>query len=84
VSPAPRPSKILVLDDEHAMRELLALHLRNAGYEVTAAADAVEAAHLTVRNPPDTRHIPVVFVTSDDDVDRTRSCSAPRTLFTQT
>jgi CheY-like chemotaxis protein len=45
------------------------------GYEFVSA----------LKGDPDTRHIPVVFVTSDDDVDRTRSCSAPpRTLFTQT
>ena len=88
-------SKILVVEDDAPIRELLMLQLRNAGYDVNAAADAVEAAHVIVRDPPDlllvdvfmpyvdgyefvfalkgdpaTRHIPVVFVTSDDDVDQ--------------
>jgi len=90
----PPRATILVVDDEYAMRELLVLHLRNAGYAVAAAEDAIEAAHLIVRDRPDlviidvympyvngyefvaalksdpeTRHVPVVFATSADDVD---------------
>jgi CheY-like chemotaxis protein len=94
MSRQPPRVKILVVDDEYAMRELLVLHLRNAGYAVSAAEDAIEAAHLIVheapdlaiidvympyvsgyefvsalKSDPDTRHVPVVFVTSADDVD---------------
>jgi DNA-binding response OmpR family regulator len=35
--------KILVVEDERAIRELLQLHLQNAGYECIAVADAVLA-----------------------------------------
>ena len=40
---------ILVLDDDRYMRELLNLHLSNAGYEVLLAEDAVVAGHLLLR-----------------------------------
>jgi len=83
----------LVVDDEESMRQLLKLHLGNAGYDVRVADDAVVAGHLVVREPPDliildvqmpymsgyefvaalkndptTRDIPVVFLTTDDNV----------------
>ena len=55
--PAPRrasePPKILVIDDSKDMRELLALHLRNAGYRVTLAEDAVAAGHCIAASLPD-------------------------------
>lgn len=35
--------KILVVEDELAIRDLLRIHLQNAGYEVISAADAVDA-----------------------------------------
>ena len=85
--------KVLVVDDEQSMRELLRLHLSNHGYEVLAAEDAIVAGHLIVegkpdllivdvqmpymngyefvnalKNDPDTRDIPVVFLTTDDNV----------------
>ncbi len=85
--------KILVVDDEAIMRELLRLHLTVHGYEVSLAEDAVEAGHLVVRDAPDlilldvempymngyefvsalksdpiTRQIPVVFLSTVDDV----------------
>jgi CheY-like chemotaxis protein len=85
--------KILVVDDEPAMRELLRLHLANHGYQVLAAEDAVVAGHLVLKEKPDllivdvhmpymdgyefvdalrkdpaTRDIPVVFLTTDDNV----------------
>jgi two-component system chemotaxis response regulator CheY len=44
---------ILVLDDDSYMRELLNLHLSNAGYEVLLAEDAVVAGHLLLRQRPD-------------------------------
>jgi CheY-like chemotaxis protein len=85
--------KILVVDDEAAMRDLLRLHLSNDGYQVLAAEDAVVAGHLVLKEKPDlvivdvhmpymdgyefvdalkkdpeTRDIPVVFLTTDDNV----------------
>jgi len=85
--------KILVVDDEPSMRELLRLHLSNHGYEVQAAEDAIVAGHLILKRKPDllivdvqmpymngyefvdalksdpqTRDIPVVFLTTDDNV----------------
>src|SRR5439155_1215915 len=47
------PATILVIDDDQTIRELLQLHLRNAGYAVHVAEDAVEAGHLVLRSPPD-------------------------------
>lgn len=89
----PPGGKILVVDDEPSMRDLLRLHLANNGYEVLAAEDAIVAGHLVVKEKPDllivdvhmpymdgyefvdalkkdpeTRDIPVVFLSTDDDV----------------
>jgi CheY-like chemotaxis protein len=47
------PATILIVDDDQTLRELLQLHLRNAGYTVHVAEDAVEAGHLILRQPPD-------------------------------
>ena len=44
---------ILVIDDDINMRELLSLHLTNAGYAVMAAEDAIRAGHIVLRSPPD-------------------------------
>lgn len=85
--------KVLVVDDEQSMRDLLRLHLSNQGYEVVVAEDAIVAAHLILEGKPDlvildvqmpymngyefvtalkgdpqTRDIPVVFLTTDDNV----------------
>jgi len=38
--------RILIVDDERAIRDLLALSFRTAGYEVKTAANAVEAMAL--------------------------------------
>ena len=51
--PAAEPPQILVVDDQTDMRELLALHLRNAGYRVVAAEDAVAAGHRVAEALPD-------------------------------
>lgn len=89
-SAAPR---ILVIDDDDALRSLVRLHLANAGYDVVEAEDAIEGGYLIIRASPalvicdvnmpymsgydfvaalkadlSTRHIPVVFLTVDDDV----------------
>ena len=47
-----RPS-VLVVDDEPAVRELLKLHLANAGYEVRLAEDAIVAERSLREAPPD-------------------------------
>jgi len=44
---------ILVLEDEQIMRDLLRMHLSNAGYRVLLAEDAVVAGHLVVKQRPD-------------------------------
>ena len=44
---------ILVVDEARNMRELLAIHLRNAGYDVYLAEDGVEAGYAVLRMPPD-------------------------------
>lgn len=49
---APRIN-ILAVDDDEVMRELLKLHLTNAGYVVTVAEDAIAAGHRILQLPPD-------------------------------
>lgn len=44
---------ILVVDDDQSLRELLRLHLTAAGYDVTTAADGIEAGYAVLKNPPD-------------------------------
>src|SRR6185503_8964508 len=44
---------ILAVEDDQAMRELLRLHLSNAGYVVTLAEDAIAAGHRMLKLPPD-------------------------------
>ncbi len=46
-------AKILVVDDDDSMRELIRLHLSSAGYDVTTAADAIVAGYQVLKNPPD-------------------------------
>jgi CheY-like chemotaxis protein len=47
------PAKILVVDDDESIRELLRLHLSSAGYEVYVAADAISAGYMVLRGAPD-------------------------------
>ncbi len=46
-------ARILVVDDESSIRDLLGLHLRSAGYEVEVAEDAIVAGHRVLEQPPD-------------------------------
>jgi len=46
-------SRLLVVDDEATVRELLSAALRFAGFEVTSAATAVEAVAAATAEPPD-------------------------------
>jgi two-component system, NtrC family, response regulator PilR len=53
-SPADRrPPRILVVDDERSMRELLAIVLRREGYEVLLAGDGQTAVSTLEREPVD-------------------------------
>jgi CheY-like chemotaxis protein len=45
-------ARILIIDDDESMRELLRLHLGGAGYEVELAADAIAAGYRVLKNPP--------------------------------
>jgi CheY-like chemotaxis protein len=45
--------RILVVDDDRNMRELLKLHLGNAGYEVDAAEDGIAAGYKVLYQRPD-------------------------------
>jgi DNA-binding response OmpR family regulator len=46
-------NKILVVEDEEAMRELLRLHLASAGYAVEAVEDAIAAGYAVLKSAPD-------------------------------
>lgn len=46
-------ARILVIDPDRNMRELLALHLRGVGYEVDLAADGISAGYSILRARPD-------------------------------
>jgi DNA-binding response OmpR family regulator len=44
---------VVVIDDDVSMRELISIHLRNAGYEVFAEPDAVEGGRAILKILPD-------------------------------
>lgn len=48
----PRPN-VLIVEDDPCMRQLMHLHLSNAGYRVTEAEDAVVAGHQLLKRTPD-------------------------------
>ena len=47
------PGKILIVEDEQAIREMVGLALRNAGYECLEAADSVQAQAAIINHTPD-------------------------------
>src|SRR6185436_8171431 len=47
------PANILIVDDDESIRELLRMHLSNAGYSVQTAEDAIGAGYIVLRSPPD-------------------------------
>jgi two-component system, OmpR family, response regulator VicR len=49
----PMPARILVVDDEKAVTDLLVYNLRKAGYEALVAADGRETLRLANANTPD-------------------------------
>jgi CheY-like chemotaxis protein len=46
-------ARILVVDDDASLRDLLRLHLSAAGYEVEVAADGIAAGYRVLKSPPD-------------------------------
>ena len=46
-------ARILVVDDDENIRDLLRLHLTSAGYEVEVAPDAIAAGYRILKAPPD-------------------------------
>jgi DNA-binding response OmpR family regulator len=49
----PRPAKILAVDDEPDLIDLMQYHLVRAGHEVTTATNGWEAIHSVRQNRPD-------------------------------
>src|SRR5688572_10133992 len=45
--------RMLVVDDDACLRQLLKLHLGNAGYDVDVASDAIEAGYSILQRAPD-------------------------------
>jgi len=45
--------RILVVEDDESMRELLRLHLSSAGFAVEVAEDAISAGYALLKSPPD-------------------------------
>src|SRR5262245_4463687 len=91
----PVSRRILAVDDDPIFRELIKLHLSNAGYDVVVAEDAVAAAKemldhkpalllvdvdmpymdgfefiAAVKDDPDFRSIPVVFLTCRENAEK--------------
>jgi len=46
-------AKVLVVEDDESMRELLRLHLSGAGYDVATAEDGIAAGYAVLKSPPD-------------------------------
>lgn len=44
---------ILVIDDDEVIRDLVKLHLTNAGYRVLTAADGISGGYLVLNGRPD-------------------------------
>jgi DNA-binding response OmpR family regulator len=50
-------TKVVVIDDDPMIRELLTIHLQNAGYQVLAAEDAMVGGRLVMTARPDIMRI---------------------------
>src|SRR5512134_1888146 len=46
-------ARILVVEDDASLRDLLRLHLSSAGYEVQVAEDGIAAGYKVLKSPPD-------------------------------
>ncbi|WP_326960276.1 response regulator transcription factor [Amycolatopsis sp. NBC_01286] len=73
------PGRLLVVDDEATVRELLSAALRFAGFEVTSAATAGEAVAAATAQPPDLVLLDVMLPDMDgfEVVRRLRERHAP-------
>jgi two-component system OmpR family response regulator len=61
----PSPSRLLVVDDEPNIRDLLAASLRFAGFEVTTAATGNDALRQATNDPPDLMVLDVMLPDMD-------------------
>jgi sigma-B regulation protein RsbU (phosphoserine phosphatase) len=61
LSPAPRPGRILVVDDNLFNRELLSRHLERQGHQVRAAGDGLSALEILRSEPFDVAIIDVMM-----------------------
>ena len=46
-------ARILVVDDDPSLRDLLRLHLKSAGYDIRVAEDAIAAGYMVLEEAPD-------------------------------
>jgi len=46
-------TKVLIVEDEHEIRQMVTFALNNAGFDVFQAGDAEQAHSLVLKNPPD-------------------------------
>jgi two-component system OmpR family response regulator len=74
------PRRLLVVDDEPTVRELLSDTLRFVGFAVTSAATGAEAVDIAEREPPDLILLDVMLPGIDgfEVVRRLRSAAGPR------
>lgn len=49
----PEKPRVLVIEDDSVMRDLLKLHLTSAGYEVLLAGDGIAGGYLVLSSQPD-------------------------------
>jgi CheY-like chemotaxis protein len=69
-------ARVLIVEDDESMRELLRLHLSGAGYDVATAEDGIAAGYAVLKTPPDLiicdiemPKFPVIFLTSSQEAD---------------
>jgi DNA-binding response OmpR family regulator len=70
----PMPTKILVIDDDSAVTDLLSLLLKSQGFDVTATNNSTEGLNLVRENQPDL----VVLDLMMPEVDGWEVCKAVR------
>ncbi|MEX2653717.1 MAG: response regulator transcription factor [Acidimicrobiia bacterium] len=58
---ATRPDRILLIDDEPRVRQVVSAYLEREGFRVDQASDAAEARALLARTPPDLVVLDVMF-----------------------
>src|SRR5438876_12187144 len=75
-------ARILVIDDDKSMLELLKLHLSNAGYDVVTAEDAVVAGRHVFEAAPDLiiADVSMPYMDGYELVRPPRAARAPRVI----